>query len=54
MVALMSNGGYLLVGHCQEMPMAFVASRDAASLRHALDTAFGDPVREPRATGVQP
>lgn len=39
-VALMTDGSYLLVGRSPEMPLAFVASCDAAPLRHALDTAF--------------
>lgn len=43
MVALMTDGSYLLVGRSPEMPMAFVAPSDATPLRHALNTAFGSP-----------
>ncbi|MGH3977018.1 MAG: hypothetical protein ACRDS9_27420 [Pseudonocardiaceae bacterium] len=49
----MTDGSYLLVGRCREMQMAFLAPRDATVLRHALDTAFGNPAATPRASGAQ-
>jgi hypothetical protein len=40
LVVLMSNGSYVLVGHPQGEPAAFVTAEDAGSLRQALTAAF--------------
>lgn len=50
MVALMTDGGYVLVGRGREMPVAFVAPGDAAPLRCALEAAFGNDDRTSAAT----
>lgn len=47
LVAVMTGGGYLLIGRTRDMPVAFVAARDANPLRHALHSAFGDPPDDP-------
>lgn len=41
LVVVMSNGGYLLVGHPDGEPAAFVVTEDAGPLRQALAVAFG-------------
>lgn len=41
LVAVMSDGSYLLVGYPQGEPSAFVIAEDAVTLQQALDTAFG-------------
>ncbi len=43
LVAVMSNGSYLLVGYPQGGPTAWVVQNDADPLRQALQTAFGSP-----------
>lgn len=42
LVAVMTDGSYLLVGYPQGIPAAFVVPKDAAPLRQALGTAFGN------------
>ena len=41
LVVAMNDGSYLLVGHPQGEPAAYVIVEDAAPLRQALATAFG-------------
>lgn len=45
--AVMTDGGYLLIGRTPDMPAAFVAARDADPLRYALYAAFGHPSDDP-------
>lgn len=51
LVAVMTDGGYLLIGRTPEMPLAFVAARDAGPLRHALQQAYNNLTGDP-AHGV--
>ena len=41
LVAVMSDGSYLLVGYPQSGPSAYVIAEDAVPLREALTAAFG-------------
>lgn len=43
LVAVLSNGGYLLVGYPEGEPAALIAAEDADLLRQGLDGAFGHP-----------
>lgn len=47
LVAVMTDGSYLLVGYPQGMPAAFIVPEDAAPLRHALATAFENLTAKP-------
>ena len=46
LVAVMSDGSYLLVGYPQHGPTAFVVGEDADLLRRGLEGAFGNPTAE--------
>jgi hypothetical protein len=46
LVAVMSNGSYLLVAYPQAGPTALVIHDDAGPLRQALTAAFGGPTDE--------
>lgn len=46
LVAVLTDGSYVLVGYPQGGPTAFVVQDDAAPLRQALEEAFGEPTDE--------
>lgn len=46
LVAVMSDGSYLLVGYPQGEPAAFVVSENTNLLRRGLDDAFGNSTDE--------